>query len=384
MLIIKVVKKKFIIATTVSDSIPFFKGQIDVLKKDFDVRLLSSPGRHLDEMAELHQVPKYTVGMKREISFASDLLSLMNLVFLFLKVKPFIVHGNTPKAGLLSMFAAWLTRVPKRIYYVHGLRYHGEGGRKRGLLMMMEKLTCKFATHVIAVSEGVREVMKQDKIYRKQIYLIGNGSINGINTEYFNPKAVQHTVRESYGIRKDDFVFGFVGRLVRDKGINELVRAFEVISKEYQNSKLLLIGNLESNLDPVDPATLEAIESNPQIIYAGMQKDVRPFFGAMDIFVFPSYREGFGIVLIEAGAMKVPAIASDITGCNEIIQNKINGFLIPSRNETALLAKMKYCLNHKEEVRQMAAHSRKNVTDRFEQVKVWEQSYQLYKQIASS
>lgn len=377
-------KKIFLIVTTVSDSMPFFKGQIDVLKDAFDVRLLSSPGRHLNEMSDLHQVPRYTVEMKREISFASDLLSLMNLVMLFLKVKPFIVHGNTPKAGLLSMFAAWLTRVPKRIYYVHGLRYQGESGRKQKILMGMERLTCFFATHVIAVSAGVREVMKADHIYGKEIHLIGNGSINGIDMDYFNPLSVQSTVRDKYGISNDDFVFGFVGRLVGDKGINELVKSFAIISQQYKNTRLLLLGSMERTLDPLQESTVEAIKCNPHIIQVDFQRDVRPFLKAMDVFVFPSYREGFGIVLIEAGAMNIPVIATDITGCNEIIEDNINGFLIPPKDEVSLRQKMLYCLQNPEEIRKAAAIVRSSVVRRFEQKELWRQSLELYKNIADA
>lgn len=377
-------KKKFLIITTVSDSLPFFKGQINVLKESFDVSLVSSPGIHLKEMCDLHSVTGYKVKMKREIAVFHDFLSLLNLILLFYKVKPFIVHGNTPKASLLSMIAAWVTRVPKRIYYVHGLRYHGEFGKKRKILMQMERLSCLLATDVIAVSDGVKTVLMDDGVCKKEINLIWNGSVNGINLDYFNPDAESKSVKEEYNIGNEDFVFGFVGRLVGDKGINELINAFKKINDGNKNTKLLLVGRFENDLDPLKPETINEIENNPCIIQAGFQSDVRSFFKAMDVFVFPSYREGFGIVLMEAGAMNVPSISSDIIGCNEIIIPDQNGFLIKSKDEGELQEKMEFCINNPAIIKQMSTLSRNNVLEKFEQQKLWQKSLEAYQKIANS
>lgn len=378
-------KNKFLIVTTVSDSLPFFKGQIHILKESFDVGLVSSSGMYLDEMCKLHSVLGYKVEMRREIALFHDLVSLTNLCILFYKVKPLVVHGNTPKASLLSMIAAWITLVPKRIYYVHGLRYQGESGIKKRILILMEKISCLLATDVIAVSEGVKNALKNNKISQKPIHLIWNGSVNGIDVEYFNPDSVKSLlIKEKFNIGSEDFVFGFIGRLVGDKGINELVNAFKKINIHNKHTKLLLVGRFENDQDPLKPETIMEIESNSDIIHAGFQKDVRPFFNAMNIFVFPSYREGFGIVLMEAGAMNVPAISTNIIGCNEIILTGKNGFLIKSKDVVELYEKMIFCLNNPEITRLMGTSSRNIVLEKFEQQELWQRTLDVYQKIANS
>lgn len=378
-------KKKFLIITTVSDSLPFFKGQINVLKERFDVELVSAPGKYLDAMCTMHTVKGHEVSMKREISIINDFWSLLKLIVLFFKIKPFIVHGNTPKASLLSMIAAWVARVPKRIYYVHGLRYYGEVGKKKQLLMFLEKASCYFATHVIAASRGVKDGLKEDNLCKKDILLIWNGSINGIDLSYFDPtKTDAITVRNAYGINEEDFVYGFVGRLVGDKGINELVAAFKEINLKNNKVKLLLVGSYENSLDPLEEQTLEQINKNPNIITTGFQIDVRPFFMAMNIFTFPSYREGLCLVLMEAGAMNVPSISSNIVGCKEVIGDGINGILIESRNAKDLEEKMQLCLNEPNKIKEMALLSRDFIKNKFEQKELWQKSLKVYVGIADN
>lgn len=377
-------KKSFFIITTVSDSLPFFKGQIFVLKEFFNIELVSSPGIFLEKMCDSHDVKGNALPMRREISIMNDLISLFRLIFLFLKKRPEVVHGNTPKASLLSMIAAWITFVPVRIYYVHGLRYNGEFGNKKRMLMAMEKISCFFATDVIAVSQGIKEALVTDKICKKEINLIWNGSINGIDLDYFNAKIPNlDSIRSNYGIKEEDFVYGFVGRLVGDKGINELVAAFKEINLKNNKVKLLLVGSYENSLDPLEEQTLEQINKNPNIITTGFQSDVRPFFMAMNVFTFPSYREGFGLVLMEAGAMNVPSISSNIVGCNEVIGDGINGILIESRNAKDLEEKMQLCLNEPHKIKEMELLSRDFIKNKFEQKELWQKSLELYKKIVN-
>lgn len=377
-------KKKMLIITTVSDSLPFFKGQITILKNSFDIELVSSSGRQLEEMCTIHAVKGHSIRMKREISIVSDFISLFNLMVLFWKTKPYIVHGNTPKASLLSMIAARIVSVPVRIYYVHGLRYQGESNFKRKILMLMEKITCWMSTDVIAVSRGIKSTLKLDKITGKNISMIWNGSVNGVDLEYFNPDGNNEisSVNNIYNIDKDDFVFGFIGRLVSDKGINELVNSFDKINKIYKNSKLILVGKFEENLDPLQNNTLVLIENNSNIINVGFQKDIRPFLKTMNVFVFPSYREGFGIALMEAGAMGVPSIASDITGCNEIVSHNKSGFLVRVKDESLLYEKMEYCLMNRDMVQEMANSSRFFFQENFEQKYLWSRALKHYESIS--
>ena len=375
-------KKKLFIVTSVPMSFVFFKGQLLRLREKFDVTLISSPESALRETADFNKVKSHGIKMAREISLFSDVISLFKLVLYFSKEQPDLLHANTPKGSLLSLTAAWLCKVPIRIYYIHGLRYQGTTGFKRKLLMTMEKISCYFATQIIAVSNGVREVLHEDHITKKKIKVIWNGSANGIDLKYFDPNHPEvHNVRPQYAITEDDFVFGFLGRLVGDKGINELVQAFNQLNTEYSNIKLLLIGSYEDHLDPLRQKTISLIKNNPNIIEAGIQADVRSHLKAIDLFVFPSYREGFGIVLMEAAAMGIPAISSDIIGCNEIIQDHVNGFLIPPKDEESLYIKMKYALENKIEIKTMSTVTRTMVSTRFEQKTLWEEIIKFYNEI---
>jgi len=376
-------KKKLFIVTTIPLSLIFFKGQLLLLRDEFDLTLISSPEEELFKTANYNKVKSYGIAMKREISLFYDFLSLFKLVVCFYRNKPDIVHGNTPKGSFLSMIASWLCRVPTRIYYVHGLRYQGTTGLKKRILIYMERISCKLATDIFAVSKGVEGVMYEDGITKRKINVIWNGSINGINSEFFNPEIIEcNSLQEQYGIKNEDFVFGFIGRIVADKGINELVWSFKNLKELYPNTKLLLVGNYEHNLDPLLLETRIEIEQNKNIIVAGFQKDIRPFYKLMNLFVFPSYREGFGISLMEAAAMNIPAISSDIIGCNEIIEHNVNGFLIPSKNKKALMEKMKFCLENKNEIEVMSTLTRAIILSKFEQKQLWIETIEIYKQIS--
>ena len=192
-----------------------------------------------------------------------------------------------------------------------------------------------------------------------------------------------NNLKKQYGISEDDFVFGFIGRVVKDKGINELVSAFKTISNDYDNVKLIIAGNFEETLDPLLPEIKNEIHANPNIILVGFQTDIRPFYKMMDLFVFPSYREGFGISLMEAAAMNIPSISSDIIGCNEIIAHGVNGFLIPSKNEKILYETMLYCLQNRNIVEKMASVTRDIILSKFEQKQLWDKTISSYKETSN-
>lgn len=376
-------KKKFIILTTVPMSLFFFKGQVGVLKTAFDIEVISSPGDGLQRFCEREDVVGYPIKIFREISLINDAKSLFKLIRLFKKLKPEIIHGNTPKAGNLSMIAGWLTGVPHRIYCIHGLRYQGASGFKRVLLKTMERISCKFATDVMTVSFGVKRLLNDENIYKGDVNIIWNGSVNGIDTTHFSPDSVDETaLRTQYNLSNKQVVFGFVGRLVRDKGVNELIEAFVEIHKKYSNTRLLLVGDYEDS-DPVTEQSRNAIANHPHIIFGGWQKDIRPFLKIMDIFTFPSYREGFGLSLMEAAAMNVPAISSNITGCNEIIEDGYNGRLISSKSAVELKKAMEEFVLNPQLIKQMSGVSRQYVIDKYEQKQLWDKAIQAYKKIVN-
>lgn len=372
-------KPKLFITTTIPLTFIFFKGQPRLWKEKFDVCAVSSEPENLKMFAEEEGIRYKHIPMKREISLFSDVASLIRWIWLLLKERPYIVHGNTPKASLLSMVAAWITRRPVRIYMCHGLRYQGTEGKLRKLLMTMEKIACSCATHVISVSKGVADIMVADGLCKKEkMMVVGHGSAGGVDMDKFNPDKVERDIRKEMGIPDDAFVFVFVGRVVKDKGVNELVSAFERIKA---NAHLLIVGRVESDQNPIDKKTTRSIENNPNIHAMGMQEDVRPYLKASDAFVLPSYREGFGMVLIEAGSMGLPCITTNITGCNEIIIPGENGAIVEPRNEEALYEVMNKWLENPDVVISMAANSRKMVEERYECHKVWEQYYKFYKSL---
>ena len=280
------------IITTIPISLSFFEKQISEINKIFDVTLVSSPGSELKKIADTEKVKFRSIAMKREISLKDDILSFSKFLWLFSTQRPDVIHCNTPKASLLSLVAGYMTRTPNRIYYIHGLRYEGATGKKRKLLKNIEKLNCFCATHIIAVSNGVKQKVEQ-QLTSKQVDVINYGSANGMDIDSFQSDNYDtDEIRKAYDITKEDFVFGFVGRLVGDKGVNELVNAFNKL--EQKNIKLLLVGRYENELDPLDRETINLIKNNKKIIEVGFQTDVKKFLSIMDLFVSPSYREGFG------------------------------------------------------------------------------------------
>jgi glycosyltransferase involved in cell wall biosynthesis len=364
-------KKKFIIATTIPATFVFFRGNLRYLSRWFDVCAVSSDPVNLTAVGERENVRTYCVPMTRSISILRDFCCLIVFIRFLLHERPYIVHGNTPKASMLSMLASKLVGVPKRIYMCHGLRYQGSKGIMRWMLMGFEKLSCKCATKVICVSYGVQRTLVSDGICpARKTVVVGFGSANGINIEWYNPHNVVTTVRRDLKINKDDFVFIYVGRVVRDKGINELISAFQRIDNKKVH--LVLVGKEENDLNPISNETRLAIENNIYIHAVGRKTDVRPYILASNALVLPSYREGFGMVLLEANALGVPCISTDIIGCNEIINPGVNGDLIPPKDENALFNKMKEWVDNPERVQFMASHTRNIVAERYDQKKVRE------------
>lgn len=365
-------KPNLVIITTIPLSLNFYKGQIGVLKEKFDVELISSFGTHLDNISRDEDVIGHSVEMTRDISIFRDFKSLLLLTFKLKQISPDMVLGSTPKAGLLSMISSWIVGVKHRVYYLHGLRYEGAFSRKKKLLQMMEKLSCYFATEVVSVSYGVRNQLEEDNITTKSVHVINNGSVNGINPAYFD--------RTLFGSspKSNSFTIGYVGRLVRDKGVTELIRSFVEVLKLHQDCQLLLVGNYEDDLDPLDDDILNEIKSNDKIVELGFQADVRPFLAQMDVFVFPSYREGFGVSVMEALCMEVPVIVSDIIGCNEIVEHNSNGLIIPSKSASELTLALFSLLEAPEDLKKMRLNARASVVSRYLQEDVWKHTLKLY------
>lgn len=352
-------KPKLIRVATVSGALTtLLKGQLKFLSNHFEVKAVCSPDERFPLIKEQEGVESIPITIKREISPWQDCLSLWKLFCLFRKEKPEIVHSIMPKAGLLSMLAAKLAKVPIRIHTYTGLRFETTTGFLRKLLIFMDKVTCMSATHIIPEGEGVKSILSENKITQDICDVIHFGHIIGINGEYFNPSiyddGYKQKKRLELSLSKNDLVFCFIGRIVRDKGVNELVEAFCLLNSKYSNSKLLVLGNFEQALDPISDESLVQLETNPNIILCGYHDDIRPFLLISDALVLPSYREGFPTVVLQAGAMNLPSIVTNISGCNEIITHDENGLLVPVSDVNSLYNAMerfliepnlKYCLS---------------------------------------
>jgi glycosyltransferase involved in cell wall biosynthesis len=403
--------KKIIRTSTIAMSLNYLlKGQLEFLNQEFEVIAVSGFDDNLKEVEVREKVKVHDLEMQRQISPLKDLISLIKLYFYFKKEQPQIVHSITPKAGLLSMIAAKFAGVPIRMHTFTGLIFPTKKGFFQKLLIFMDKLLCKYATHIYPEGNGVKNDLINYKITNKPLKIIANGNVNGIDVDYFSIHQVsteqQNQLKNELDILPEDFVFIFVGRLVSDKGINELVEAFgkletgnwrfgeaekgsfdergmgsKVDFRGSFNCKLLLVGLLETELDPLLPKTLKEIEQNKNIISVGFQKDVRPYFAISNALVFPSYREGFPNVVMQAGAMGLPSIVTDINGCNEIIIEKYNGLIIPVKNTKAIFEAMKKFLEDEKLYNELQSNARKRVVDNYEQKVVWKAILEEYRKL---
>ena len=387
--------KKLIRITTVPLSLKvLLKGQLRFMASNgFDVKGVSSEGEELREVHENEGIAVEAITMSRKITPFQDLKSLWEMWNFLRKEKPQIVHTHTPKAGIIGMLAARLAGVPHRLHTVAGLPLMEATGTKRKILNFVEKLTYSSATRVYPNSKGLYDFILQNNFTQSnKLKIIANGSSNGIDTTFFSPDQVTElervTLREKLNIQPDNFVFVFVGRIVSDKGINELIKAFSELQAAENNEpagiKLLLVGGLENDLDPLNPETLVEINQNKDIISVGFQQDVRSFFAIADALIFPSYREGFPNVVMQAGAMGLPSIVSDINGCNEIIIEGENGLIIPSKNVEKLKEKMLTLAKDKNLYTKLKGNSRRMIENRYEQSVVWNALLEEYEGLLQS
>ncbi len=371
-------KNKLIRLTTIPISLEkLLSGQLQFMNSYYDVIAVSSDKEKLEKLGASQKVAVFALEMTRQITPLKDIFAVLKLYFFLKRNKPFIVHTHTPKAGIVGMLAAKLARVPVRLHTVAGLPLLETIGFKRKILNYIEKLTYSCATKVYPNSFGLLDIIQQNKFCKiDKLNVIANGSSNGIDIDYFNPILIldeqKASLKKGLTIQENDFVFLFVGRLVKDKGINELIVAFEKLQTENQNIKLLLVGNFENDLDPLSTTTINSINTNSNIILTGFQNEVRPYFAVSNCLVFPSYREGFPNVVLQAGAMELPSIVSNINGCNEIIQDNYNGLIVPVKNENALFEAMKKMVIETTLVNKMKTNCRQMIVSKYDQKLVWE------------
>ena len=371
-------KNKIIRSVTVSQSLGFCREvMIKMRAMGYDMVAVTSPGPELDELRDKDGFHCVAVPMERHISVVSDLKSLIKMIRVFYKEKPQVVHSMTPKAGMICMVAAWLTRVPVRIHTFTGLVWPTATGLKRKILMMTDWLTCACATHVVPEGQGVLDDLKNGGITKKPMKVLGYGNVMGVDMEKFDPS--RFTAKKDSAV----FTFVFVGRIVGDKGINELVQAFVKLHGLHKNTRLVLVGNYEHNLDPVSDTTRQQIDNNDAIDACGPKygDDLLQMYVNADCFVMPSYREGFPNTVLEAGAMGLPSIVTDINGSREIIENEKNGLIVPSKNANALYDAMERMLTDDKGRGVMKSNARQIIESRFEKNFVQKCQIEFYERI---
>ena len=332
--------------TTVPRSLwKLLEGQLRFMTDHFIVHAVSSEGEHLDIVRDRENVEVYSVNMARGISPLQDLKSIVGLYRYVKKIKPDIIHTHTPKAGLIGMVVGSIANVPIKIHTIAGMPLESTTGFKRMVLIFVEKIIYKLADKIYPNSKGLNEFIIQNKLTSEsKLKIIGNGSSNGINLSHF--KETEEIKRQGIKIKVDlkldpsDFVFLFIGRIVKDKGVEELLWAFDKISEKDEHAKLLILGRREDDLDPISERSNEILKENKNILFIGYQLDIRPYLSLGDTFVFPTYREGLPNVLLQACAFNLPIIATKVTGNTDIIENNKNGVLVEAKSGEALFKKM--------------------------------------------
>ena len=380
------VKRKAILVhvTTVPESLlGFLGGQIGFMKEQgFDIHAVSSPGKWLEKFAARERVAVHGVKMLRQITPLKDCATLVRLWRRLIAIRPHIVHSHTPKGGLLGMMAAWLARVPVRVYHIRGLPVMTAKGPKRFALWCAEKASCRLADRVFCISHSMaREAVKLGLCPTKKIRVLGSGG-NGINAQHrFNPDRLaagtRQRIRATFGIPADALVASFVGRIVRDKGMVELAGAWRKLRERFPTLHLLLVGPFEPQ-DPVPAEVEELFRNDPRIHLAGTVDDVSPYYAAMDVCVLPTYREGLPGVLLEAAAMELPVVATRVPGCVDAVVDGVTGTLVPPQNAAALAAAIGAYLIDPGLRRRHGLAGRQRVLSEFRRETIWQALYEEY------
>ncbi len=352
--------------------LPYFLGnQVDFLKENnLDVTIVCSKGEEFKRYVKEHELDHFEIDILRKISIVQDFKSLFMLIRVLRKKKFDYVVGHTPKGSLLAILASWICRVPNRIYFRHGLVFETSIGVKLKVMLFLERLTSMLSTKVISVSPSVKKISDSLKLGDpSKNFILSKGSCNGVDTEVFKLDR-NSNIREHLSIHDDEIVIGFVGRLVNDKGINELVEAWQVLRQSYSNIKLLLVGPFEER-DSLSIEIKKYIAKEDSIVHMGLVSETVKYYNIMDIFILPSYREGFPTVVLEASSMSLPVITTRATGCIDSIEENVTGIYCDIHAKSIVSA-IDFYIRNEQERKQHGKNGREWVLKNFKQEVVWQ------------
>jgi glycosyltransferase involved in cell wall biosynthesis len=364
----------------------FVAGQVGFMsERRFAISVITSPGEQLDAFGRREGVEVYGLEMPRRITPLRDIATLWRMYLRFKRIRPVIVHAHTPKGGLLGMICAWLARVPVRIYHIRALPFVTATGPQRVLLRSTERVACALAHQVLCVSHSLREVVVEEGICSAaKIQVLLGGSGNGVDAAgRFDPARWTRShdeVRDRYAIPRDAVVIGFIGRLVRDKGVVQLVEAWKVLREEHPELHLLVVGGFEPR-DPVPAPARAVLCSDPRVHMAGWATDTAPYYAASDLVVLPSHREGLSNVLLEASAMSLPVVATRIPGCLDVVEDGATGTLYPVCDVAALTDAIRRYVRDAERRRRHGRAGREKVLREFRREAIWQALHAEYQRL---
>ena len=356
----------------------FLNDQISELAKNHEITLVYNTDNsdlRIDSRINIKHIPFH-----RKLNPFMDLVSLIKL-YLFLNAQKFdIVHTINPKSGLIGSIASFCASCKIRIHTFTGQVWVTKKGILRFILRCMDKIICKLATHIIADSKSQLEFLQSEKVLSVlKGFVPGEGTVGGINIDRFTYKPIYKTeIRNKFKISEDAFVFLFIGRLNKDKGIYELITSFQSICSTYPNTFLLIVGPDEESIQDQIRVKFGAI---PRLIFVSYTNEPQKYFSASDVLCLPSHREGFGTVILEAAASGIPSIGSDIVGLRDAIRDTETGLLHEVKNAEALISCMRYMIEEKEERLKMAKKAKDRVEYFFSQQKITSVMMDFYKSI---
>lgn len=364
---------KILIAVTADISIRLLSGQLDYLVREgFDVHLVVSPGKYANELENRAGFTVHYVEMARDISLKKDIRALFQMIRVFRKVRPDIANVGTPKAALLGSIAGFVTRTKRRIYTLRGLRIETTYGAKRFILKIMEQLTISLSTEVIAISPSLIAKCKELGLSgTAKMTVLGAGSSNGLQLAHFDKQCKASCTKP---FSNNDFIVGFTGRITKDKGIEELVTAFMGM----KNTNLLLVGGLDEG-HGLKAETYALIQSNPRIKVTGFIANPAPYYQFMDVFVIPSYREGFSNVCLEAAAAKRAVIGTNVTGIKDAIVKGKTGSLVEPHSSDSLQQEMQRLQASPTLRASYAKNGRARVVEHFQAESMWGKMVDFYR-----